>query len=72
VQATKRWLCQRCTVWSDQDTALLPKAAHDTARYVNGEFRFEILRGVSHWIPDERPDELADLLLDWFAAHQAD
>ncbi|HEY6854927.1 MAG TPA: alpha/beta fold hydrolase [Mycobacterium sp.] len=59
-------------VWSDQDTALLPKAAHDTARYVNGEYRFEILRGVSHWIPDERPDELADLLLDWFAAHQAD
>ncbi|MDT5201379.1 MAG: hypothetical protein QOH34_2901, partial [Mycobacterium sp.] len=40
--------------------------------YVNGEYRFEILRGVSHWIPDERPDELADLLLDWFAAHQAD
>lgn len=59
-------------VWSDQDTALLPKAAHDTARYVNGEYRFEILRGVSHWIPDERPDELANLLLDWFAAHQAD
>jgi pimeloyl-ACP methyl ester carboxylesterase len=55
-------------VWSDQDTPLLPKAAHDTARYVNGEYRFEILRGVSHWIPDE----LADLLLDWFAAHQAD
>jgi pimeloyl-ACP methyl ester carboxylesterase len=59
-------------VWSDQDTALLPKAAHDTARYVSGEYRFEILPGVSHWIPDERPDKLADLLLDWFAAHQAD
>jgi pimeloyl-ACP methyl ester carboxylesterase len=25
--------------------------------------------GVSHWIPDEQPDKLADLLLDWFAAH---
>ena len=57
-------------VWSDQDTALLPKAAHDTARYVSGEYRFEILPGVSHWIPDEQPDKLADLLLDWFAAHQ--
>lgn len=56
-------------VWSDQDTALLPKAAHDTARYVTGEYRFEILPGVSHWIPDEQPDKLADLLLDWFAAH---
>ena len=57
-------------VWSDQDTALLPKAAHETARYVSGEYRFEILPGVSHWIPDEQPDKLADLLLDWFAAHQ--
>ena len=57
-------------VWSDRDIALLPKAAHDTARYVSGEYRFEILPGVSHWIPDEQPDKLAGLLLDWFAAHQ--
>jgi pimeloyl-ACP methyl ester carboxylesterase len=59
-------------VWSDEDVALLPKSAHDTARYVTGEYRFEILSGVSHWIPDEQPDKLADLLLDWFAAHQTD
>jgi pimeloyl-ACP methyl ester carboxylesterase len=56
-------------VWSDQDAALLPKAAHDTARYVTGEYRFEILPGVSHWIPDVQPDKLAELLLDWLAAH---
>ncbi len=59
-------------VWSDRDTALLPRAAHDTARYVNGEYRFEILPDVSHWIPDEQPDRLAELLLDWFAAHPID
>jgi pimeloyl-ACP methyl ester carboxylesterase len=59
-------------VWSDKDVALLPKGAHDTGRYVSGEYRFEILPGVSHWIPDEQPGKLADLLLDWFAAHQAD
>ena len=56
-------------VWSDGDTALMPKSAHDTGRYVTGEYRFEILPGVSHWIPDEQPDKLADLLLEWFAAH---
>jgi len=56
-------------VWSDQDIALMPKAAHNTSRYVTGEYRFEIMHGVSHWIPDEEPDKLADLLLDWFAAH---
>jgi pimeloyl-ACP methyl ester carboxylesterase len=56
-------------VWSDHDVALLPKSAHNTARYVTGEYRFEIMPGVSHWIPDEEPDKLADLLLEWFAAH---
>ncbi|MGC2654879.1 MAG: alpha/beta fold hydrolase [Mycobacterium sp.] len=56
-------------VWSDWDTALVGKAAQNTGRYVSGEYRFETLRGVSHWIPDEQPDVLADLLLEWFAAH---
>jgi pimeloyl-ACP methyl ester carboxylesterase len=56
-------------VWSDQDTALVAKSAQNTGDYVSGEYRFETLRGVSHWIPDEKPDVLADLLLEWFAAH---
>ncbi|HEX7321618.1 MAG TPA: alpha/beta fold hydrolase [Mycobacterium sp.] len=56
-------------VWSDGDIALLPRAAHNTARYVDAEYRFETMRGVSHWIPDAQPDQLADLLLDWFTKH---
>jgi hypothetical protein len=30
-----------------------------------------VLKGVSHWILDQQPDTMADLLLDWFAAHPA-
>jgi pimeloyl-ACP methyl ester carboxylesterase len=56
-------------VWSDGDAAVLPKAARECGRYVSAEYRFEILYGVSHWMLDERPDEVADLLLDWFATH---
>lgn len=56
-------------VWSDGDIALLPTAAHNTARYVRGEYRFEVMPDVSHWIPDVEADGLSDLLLDWFAAH---
>ncbi len=56
-------------VWSDGDTALLEKGARDTADYVTGDYRFEILRGATHWMPDECPGTVADLLLDWFAAH---
>lgn len=49
-------------VWSDADTALGRTAAELTARYVDGPYRFEVLEGVSHWILDEAPERLADLL----------
>jgi pimeloyl-ACP methyl ester carboxylesterase len=55
-------------VWSDEDIALAEKPARDTARYVTGDYRFEVLHG-SHWIPDQQPDVAADLLLEWFEAH---
>ena len=56
-------------VWSDEDKALLEKGGRDTPRYVSSEYRFEVLRGTSHWMPDECPDAVADLLLDWFSSH---
>lgn len=56
-------------VWSDADKALLEKGARSSGRHVAAEYRFEILRGHSHWLPDECPDRIADLLLDWFGAH---
>ena len=56
-------------VWSDADTFLGSKAAHGVGRYVTGEYRFEVLNDVSHWMLDEQPDAVAKLLLDWFAGH---
>ncbi len=56
-------------VWSDRDIAITAKPARDTARYVSGPYRFETLHGVSHWLPEEKPAEIAELLLQWFAAH---
>lgn len=56
-------------VWSDGDTYVLGKGARDCGRYVSGEYRFETRYGVSHWTLDEQPDEVADLLLERFAAH---
>jgi hypothetical protein len=38
---------------------------------VLGEYRFEVLNGVSHSILDEQPDTTTDLLLDWFASRPA-
>lgn len=58
-------------IWSDGDIALVETGARATGSYVRGEYRFEVLNGVSHWILDEQPEKVADLLLDWFAAHPA-
>ena len=51
-------------VWSDQDPALGPTAAHATGDHVAGPYRFEVLQGVSHWVPEQAPDRLSALLLE--------
>lgn len=51
-------------VWSDQDPAIGREAAEGTAEHVKGPYRFEVLVGVSHWIPEAAPEELNRLLLD--------
>ncbi len=56
-------------VWSDGDPACLEPGARACGRYVTGEYRFETLHGGSHWLPDERPGDVAGLLVEWFAAH---
>ena len=50
-------------VWSDGDPALGRGGAERTRRHVDADYRFVELAGVSHWIPDERPVELADAII---------
>ncbi len=56
-------------VWSDEDIALGRTAAEATVEWVSGPYRFEVLHGVSHWIPETAPAELNRLLLEHLAAH---
>jgi pimeloyl-ACP methyl ester carboxylesterase len=51
-------------VWSTNDVALGRVAAEATKDYVTGPYRFEVFEGVSHWIPEVAPDELARLALE--------
>jgi hypothetical protein len=44
------------------------KGVRDCGKYVNAEYRFETLHGT-FWMPDEQPDAVADLMLDWLSAH---
>ncbi len=51
-------------VWSTEDVSLGRVAAEDTAQRVAGRYRFAVLEGVSHWVPEEAPDRLSALLME--------
>jgi pimeloyl-ACP methyl ester carboxylesterase len=54
-------------VWSTNDPALGREAAEATGEHVDGPYQFEVLDGVSHWIPEEAPEALNRLLLEHLA-----
>ena len=51
-------------VWSDRGVALGPWAAEHTAEWVDAPYRLVVLPGVSHWIPTQAPDQLAEAILE--------
>jgi pimeloyl-ACP methyl ester carboxylesterase len=55
-------------VWSDADMAIGRRAAEGCAEYVAGDYRFVELAGVSHWIPEQTPEQLAVAVLDRIAS----
>jgi pimeloyl-ACP methyl ester carboxylesterase len=55
-------------VWSDGDIAIGPKAAALARHFVTGPYSYEVLQGVSHWIPDEVPERLDAVLARHFGA----
>ena len=50
--------------WSDGDTALCIDGALLTEEYVTGPYRFEVLEGVNHWIPDLAAEAMSTLLVE--------
>src|SRR5919206_351190 len=46
-------------VWSDGDVAVGRTAAEACADHVRGDYRFLHLPGVTHWIPEQAPEQLA-------------
>jgi len=56
-------------VYGTGDFALGRRAADLVYRHVRGPYRYEVLDGVSHWIPEEEPETTAGLLIEHFHAH---
>jgi pimeloyl-ACP methyl ester carboxylesterase len=51
-------------VWSTDDEAFGRQAALATAQFVDGPYRFVVLEGVSHWIPELAPARTSQLILE--------
>jgi pimeloyl-ACP methyl ester carboxylesterase len=58
-------------LWSDRDPALGEKQMRDSAHYVDGEFRFEHIRGADHWLQLTAADEVNRLLIQFFEEGRA-
>jgi pimeloyl-ACP methyl ester carboxylesterase len=57
------WRGPTTYVWARHDVALGRTAAERTGRFVRGDYRF-IELDASHWLPETRPVEVADAVLE--------
>jgi pimeloyl-ACP methyl ester carboxylesterase len=55
-------------VWSDGDVAVGRTAAEACAGQVTGDYRFVELPGITHWVPEQAPGQLARAVLDRIAS----
>ncbi|CCG04890.1 alpha/beta fold hydrolase [Blastococcus saxobsidens] len=55
-------------VWSDGDVAIGRTAAEACEEFVTGDYRFVELAGITHWIPEQAPEQLATAILDRVAS----
>ncbi|HET6966467.1 MAG TPA: alpha/beta fold hydrolase [Acidimicrobiales bacterium] len=56
-------------VYADRDKYLTRYAAERTGRYVAGPYRYEVLEGMSHWLPTGAADRVSGLIREHLAAH---
>ncbi len=62
--AGDRGICSVPTtyVYSTGDVAVSPRAVRATGRWVDADYRLVVLRKVAHWVPEEAPGPLADVI----------
>ena len=52
-------------IWSTGDEYLTETQMVDSANFVDASWRYERLRGASHWMTLDRPEAVSELLLDF-------
>ena len=53
-------------IWSSDDIALAEDQMINSKQFVDNSFRYERVDDCSHWIPLDKPQDVARLLLDFF------
>jgi pimeloyl-ACP methyl ester carboxylesterase len=49
------------------DTCVMPISAHSAARYVDGPYRWRLIDGAGHFLPEEQPEQFDKALLGWLS-----
>ncbi len=57
---------------ADGDPFISDKPLRETARFVDGPYRFEIIEGAGHWLQVDAPDKVNTLLLDFLRGDPAE
>lgn len=67
---TKFGICTvpTCGIYSTGDVALTAKQMVDSQKYVSGNWKYIQIEDSSHWIPLDKPEELAKHLCYWFSS----
>ena len=58
-------------IWGDDDDTVGRPAAEGTVDFVAAAYRFEVLAGGGHFLADQMPDRVTELMLEHVAAHPA-
>jgi pimeloyl-ACP methyl ester carboxylesterase len=56
-------------IWSDGDIAICRDTAELTHEYVDASYRFEVIEGAAHWVPELASARVSELLRAHFAAN---
>ena len=56
-------------IWGDADDTVGRPAAEGTIDFVAAPYRFEVLPGGGHFVADQMPEHVSELMLAHIAAH---
>jgi pimeloyl-ACP methyl ester carboxylesterase len=58
-------------VWSTGDTALARSTADLAQEYATGPYELVVLEGATHWLPEQEPERLAEIVLGRIRSSEA-